>query len=1075
MRQFGMRATALALAALLGLSPMAAASQALGDELHSGTVGLAPGSDLIRQVFWSNSRSDLRTERYITYTPGTGVSPLVVYGDTVLSKQTLSTMAKNLEAQGYRVIGGVNGDFFDMSTGNPLGVIISDGVLRTTSGGFYAVGFRDDGSAFVGWPAITVTATFGGHTTQITDVNKTRTAAAGNNPGGYYLYTEDYSKTTQHTAPGVDVILTPVMENLGQPVDVDLDVTGSDGTAATPATTQITEPENPGISDSQGLAPGTQPEGREITTDEVKASLIRTDRITVGGRVTCTVDQVLQSTGSIDIPPGKMVLTINNTNNEWLVSQLSALQPGDTVEIDATSKDTRWNEAVTAIGGFYRIVTNGAVGPHTDNNANPRTAIGVKADGTVVIYTIDGHQPGYSVGASLTQVAQRMIELGCVDAVGLDGGGSTTIGATMPWNNEMEILNQPSDGSLRAVTNGFFLVSNLKPTGVADHLVVTPYDSLVLAGAQVPLHASAVDSSYYAMPYSGDILWSIHDGDGTVDVGGVFTAGSESGTTYVTASSSNGVLNGDASVTVVRTPNQITLARQDTGAAVTSLSMEPGETIDLTASAVYRKLPLTSQDTCYVWTAEPSAGTVDEHGLFTAADKSGTGTLTVSAGGTSVSIPVAVAGHVMAVDGFEDDAGLNALTTTDTVTVAAETASDLVRYGQRSAKLSYNAAAGTAAVMANLPISAGERYLTLWVYGDGSGNALTASIVNQGGQTADVVLTALDFTGWKQVTTALPEAPRSIQAINIIYAGGERNTGDIWLDQITTSNEDFVDDMSPVVTVKAEGTKVVATVTDNVDKSFEAAAITATRDGQPLSFQWDAAKGALTAAIPPDDGRLHRITVTATDQSGNIGRGSANVLPEALDNPDAAIPADRGPFIDMSAHWAGLYSTYLYNMGVVKGVETNAGYQFQPEKNITRGEFSLMLARWMGLDMSAYANVQLPFADVAAIPAWALEGVKAMYATGIMKGSLDNGILYCRSGDTISRAEAMTLLGRIQTKGYSQYALTFADASAVAGWALPYVESLVGQGIISGYDDNQLRPNDPVKRCEVAKMLYYML
>ena len=105
----------------------------------------------------------------------------------------------------------------------------------------------------------------------------------------------------------------------------------------------------------------------------------------------------------------------------------------------------------------------------------------------MIFYAIDGHQSGYSVGATLTQVAQRLIELGCVDAVGLDGGGSTTIGATMPGNSSMEILNVPSGGSQRAVTNGIFLVSDLKPTGTLDHFYVTPYDSIVLPGAQVSL------------------------------------------------------------------------------------------------------------------------------------------------------------------------------------------------------------------------------------------------------------------------------------------------------------------------------------------------------------------------------------------------------------------------------------------------------------------------------------------------------------------------------------------------------------------------------------------------------------
>ena len=93
MKRFGIRATALALAVLIGLAPAASASVALGDDLHSGTVELAPGTELNQQVFWSNSRSDLRRENYLVYSPTDGVCPVVVYGDKLLSKQDLSAMA----------------------------------------------------------------------------------------------------------------------------------------------------------------------------------------------------------------------------------------------------------------------------------------------------------------------------------------------------------------------------------------------------------------------------------------------------------------------------------------------------------------------------------------------------------------------------------------------------------------------------------------------------------------------------------------------------------------------------------------------------------------------------------------------------------------------------------------------------------------------------------------------------------------------------------------------------------------------------------------------------------------------
>ena len=1093
MKRFGIRATALALAVLVGLSPAASASIALGDELHGGTVSLAPGTDLVEQVFWSNSKSDLRTERYISYSPADGVYPVVVYGDKLLSRQDLSAMAKSLEAQGLRVLGGVNGDFFDLSTGNALGVIISDGVLRTTSGGYYAVGFRADGTAFIGKPDLAVTATFNGATMRVTDVNKTRTAADGTHEGGLYLYTDEYSATTQHTSPGYDVILTPVTANVGQTVDVDLDVTdpeeasqtGGDKAAGDPGASQGTSSSDGSgdgtsvAADSQSLETATPAEGtREV--DEVTGSLVLTDQLTVGGRLVCTVDQVLESEKSIQIPQGKLVLTVNKQNNQWLLDQVSALKPGDQVSIDVTAADTRWNDVVTAIGGYYKIVTNGQVGPQTDSTVNPRTAIGIKADGSVLFYAIDGRQSGYSIGATLTQVAQRLIELGCVEAVALDGGGSTTMGATLPDASAMSILGSPSDGSLRAVSNGIFLVSELEPNGVLDHYYVTPYDSVVLSGAQVALKATPVDENGYAFSDSATVSWSIRNGDGIVDVNGVFTAGSESGTTQVTASTNRA--EGSASVTVVKTPDSISVSNQTTGAPVTALALDPQESVDLTASAVWKKISLTSQDTCYTWSVDPAVGTVDENGVFTAGEKSATGNLTVSAGGAYVTIPVTIAGHIQTLDTFETDEGIAALTGSANALVNPETSGDLVRYGKQSVRVDYSAGeTGSASLAANLAIPEGDHYLSMWVYGDGSGNTLTATVADASGTATDVVLSALDFTGWKHLTAALPTGTTALRGLTVVYGGGEKAIGTLYLDQFTTSTEDLTDETVPTVTVSVENGKLTAFVSDNVDKEFEKSSITLILDGKAVDFTWSVSDGKLTYTLPAGDGKLHRLTVTAVDQSGNVGRGSYNILPVTQEETPgegeggSTVTTSQSPFVDMTAHWADLYTTYLYDMGVVQGVESTAGLLFQPDKNITRGEFALMVARWMGLDLASYTDVTLPFADLDTTPSWCVDAMKAMYAEGILKGSLDNGVLMGRATASISRAEAMTILGRIQGKGYVSQALTdFTDAASVPAWSLSYVESLVGQGIISGYN-GLLRPNDPVTRAEVCKMLFYLL
>jgi len=70
---------------------------------------------------------------------------------------------------------------------------------------------------------------------------------------------------------------------------------------------------------------------------------------------------------------------------------------------------------------------------------HPRTAAGARADGTLLLVTVDGRQPAASVGMSCDELADLMRELGAVDAVNLDGGGSTTMVAGS------RTLNQPSD------------------------------------------------------------------------------------------------------------------------------------------------------------------------------------------------------------------------------------------------------------------------------------------------------------------------------------------------------------------------------------------------------------------------------------------------------------------------------------------------------------------------------------------------------------------------------------------------------------------------------------------------------
>ena len=86
---------------------------------------------------------------------------------------------------------------------------------------------------------------------------------------------------------------------------------------------------------------------------------------------------------------------------------------------------------------------------YSSSTRQPRTAIGRTADGKVVLMVVDGRNTGVSEGVVLTDLARLMKGVGCVDALNLDGGGSSAFCAGL----DMKVLNRPSDGSERAVTS----------------------------------------------------------------------------------------------------------------------------------------------------------------------------------------------------------------------------------------------------------------------------------------------------------------------------------------------------------------------------------------------------------------------------------------------------------------------------------------------------------------------------------------------------------------------------------------------------------------------------------------------
>jgi exopolysaccharide biosynthesis protein len=85
---------------------------------------------------------------------------------------------------------------------------------------------------------------------------------------------------------------------------------------------------------------------------------------------------------------------------------------------------------------------------------HPRTVVGLDKDGkTLTILTVDGRRPQTSVGMTGPELGEEMKRLGCIDALNLDGGGSTELVMRDPETGKLKVINNPSDSRERAVAD----------------------------------------------------------------------------------------------------------------------------------------------------------------------------------------------------------------------------------------------------------------------------------------------------------------------------------------------------------------------------------------------------------------------------------------------------------------------------------------------------------------------------------------------------------------------------------------------------------------------------------------------
>lgn len=203
MKKWLKQTAAAVLTASLLTAPVLAAMEPIG----SSTLNLADKTVYTystQSVTDENeTRSDLH-ENIFTYKQEAQVRPMVAFGTTLYGTSAMNKTIKTLEEQGYSMVAGINGSFFDRTTGIPYGIVITNSILRS-SGSANAVGFLADGTARIGDPAVSVTLDYGADAPLLLNYNKAMTKE-----NGVLLYSADYDTRTKNTLEGYHVILRPV-------------------------------------------------------------------------------------------------------------------------------------------------------------------------------------------------------------------------------------------------------------------------------------------------------------------------------------------------------------------------------------------------------------------------------------------------------------------------------------------------------------------------------------------------------------------------------------------------------------------------------------------------------------------------------------------------------------------------------------------------------------------------------------------------------------------------------------------------------------------------------------------------
>ncbi|MEF3312087.1 S-layer homology domain-containing protein [Paenibacillus sp. GYB004] len=229
------------------------------------------------------------------------------------------------------------------------------------------------------------------------------------------------------------------------------------------------------------------------------------------------------------------------------------------------------------------------------------------------------------------------------------------------------------------------------------------------------------------------------------------------------------------------------------------------------------------------------------------------------------------------------------------------------------------------------------------------------------------------------------------------------------------------------------------------------------------------------ASTPTDDGDLD----SSDGSGGGVSTPTTPVNPTnpPVDKPDTEKPPEQsGGAACTKLTWSDIQNHWaksdIESASQLCIVQGPSIDKFLPDDEVTRLQFALMVERAMKLQDSGNTAVLDNFADQADIPAWATAELSAAVGAGIIEGYEDETL---RPNEKINRAEMVTMLIRGWKITASYGVTSFLDDADIPDWAKGYVAKAEREGIIQGRSNNRFEPSSTATRAEAVAVLVRML